>query len=48
MKKLIAVFLSIVLILAAAAAFADTRIAVNGTGEVLGDLGNFALELIAR
>ena len=34
MKKLIAVFLSIVLILAAAAAFADTRIAVNGTGEV--------------
>ena len=34
MKKLIAVFLSIVLILAAAAAFADTRIAVNGTGEI--------------
>ncbi len=34
MKKLIAIFLSIVLILAATAALADTKITVNGTGEV--------------
>ena len=34
MKKMIAVFLSLVLILTAAAAFADSRITVNGTGEV--------------
>ena len=34
MKKLIAIFLSIVLILAATTALADTKITVNGTGEV--------------
>ena len=34
MKKLMAVFLSLALILAVAAALADTRITVNGTGEV--------------
>ena len=34
MKKLIAIFLSIVLILAATTALADTNITVNGTGEV--------------
>ena len=35
MKKLIAIFLSIVLILVATAAFADTKITVNGTGEAV-------------
>ncbi len=34
MKKMIAVFLSIILVLAAAAAFADTEITVSGTGQV--------------
>ena len=34
MKKLIAIFLSIVLILAATTALADTKITVHGTGEV--------------
>lgn len=34
MKKLIAVFLSVALILTSAAALADTKITVNGTGEV--------------
>ena len=34
MKKCIALFLSIVLILASAAALADSKITVNGTGEV--------------
>ncbi len=34
MKKLIAIFLSVILILAATVAFADTKITVNGSGEV--------------
>ena len=50
MKKTIAVFLSVALVLLSAAAFADTRITVNGTGEarVSADTAVISLGVNAR